>query len=105
VSNHQIGIGGGFVDPRQPPAGRIILIIAMLVFGLYSIIPTKLQWYVAPLYPALALLIARTLSVAWTDARSLEFKGRAGLEPDFAVGILGEAGPYLLAEIRRNTAR
>jgi 4-amino-4-deoxy-L-arabinose transferase-like glycosyltransferase len=56
-------------------AARIILIIAMLVFGLYSVIPTKLQWYVAPLYPALALLIARTLAVAWTDPRSLEFTG------------------------------
>jgi 4-amino-4-deoxy-L-arabinose transferase-like glycosyltransferase len=56
-------------------AGRIILIIALLVFGLYSVIPTKLQWYVAPLYPALALLIARTVAVAWTDSRSLEFAG------------------------------
>jgi 4-amino-4-deoxy-L-arabinose transferase-like glycosyltransferase len=57
------------------PGGRIILIIALLVFGLYTVIPTKLQWYVAPLYPALALLIARTLAVAWTDPRSLEFAG------------------------------
>jgi hypothetical protein len=27
------------------------------------------------------------------------------LEPDFAVRVMGEAGPYLLAEIRRSTAR
>jgi hypothetical protein len=41
------------------------------------------------------------------DSRLLMIARRevAGLEPDFAVGILGEAGPYLLAEIRRNTAR
>jgi len=40
-------------SPSQP-----LLLIALLVFGVYTIIPTRRPWYIVPLYPALAILIA-----------------------------------------------
>lgn len=37
---------------------RILLLIAVLVFGIYTLAQTKLNHYLAPIYPALALLAA-----------------------------------------------
>ena len=36
----------------------ILLLLSALVFGLYTVIPTRRSWYIVPLYPALAILIA-----------------------------------------------
>jgi 4-amino-4-deoxy-L-arabinose transferase-like glycosyltransferase len=36
----------------------VLLLLSALVFGLYTIIPTRRPWYIIPLYPALAILIA-----------------------------------------------
>lgn len=36
----------------------ILLLLSALVFVLYTLIPTRRPWYVIPLYPALAILIA-----------------------------------------------
>jgi 4-amino-4-deoxy-L-arabinose transferase-like glycosyltransferase len=37
---------------------RALLLTALLVFGIYTIIPTRRPWYIVPIYPALAILIA-----------------------------------------------
>ena len=36
----------------------VLLLLIVLVFGLYTAIPTRRPWYIVPLYPALAILIA-----------------------------------------------
>jgi 4-amino-4-deoxy-L-arabinose transferase-like glycosyltransferase len=43
---------------RGESRSRIFLIIAALVFVVYTLIPTRRPWYVVPLYPALAILVA-----------------------------------------------
>jgi 4-amino-4-deoxy-L-arabinose transferase-like glycosyltransferase len=37
---------------------RVLLILAALVFVPYTLIPTRRPWYIVPLYPALAVLVA-----------------------------------------------
>ena len=39
----------------------ILLLLGGLVFVLYTVIPTRRPWYIVPLYPALAILIAAFL--------------------------------------------
>ncbi len=40
----------------------VLLLLCALVFGLYTVIPTRRPWYIVPLYPALAILIAAFIS-------------------------------------------
>ncbi|HEX8649982.1 MAG TPA: glycosyltransferase family 39 protein [Pyrinomonadaceae bacterium] len=40
----------------------IFLLVSALVFGLYTLIPTRRPWYIVPLFPALAVLIAAFLT-------------------------------------------
>jgi 4-amino-4-deoxy-L-arabinose transferase-like glycosyltransferase len=54
---------------------RSILLVAAVVFGLYTLVQTKLEWYIVPMYPALALLVARTIWMAWRRPRSLAWPG------------------------------
>lgn len=37
---------------------HILLVTVILVLGLYTMVQTKLPWYIVPIYPALAILIA-----------------------------------------------
>ncbi|MGB9178737.1 MAG: glycosyltransferase family 39 protein [Pyrinomonadaceae bacterium] len=37
---------------------RIFLIVSVLVFVVYTLIPTRRPWYIVPIFPALAILIA-----------------------------------------------
>lgn len=39
----------------------ILLLLPALVFGMYTMIPTRRPWYIVPLYPALSILIAAFL--------------------------------------------
>jgi uncharacterized protein (TIGR03663 family) len=43
---------------RAGSGSRILLALAVFVFLFYTLIPTRRPWYIAPLYPALAILIA-----------------------------------------------
>jgi 4-amino-4-deoxy-L-arabinose transferase-like glycosyltransferase len=49
---------------RRKPESRfwMLLIVCALVFGIYTLIPTRRPWYIIPLYPALAILIAAFIS-------------------------------------------
>ncbi|MBD0369748.1 MAG: glycosyltransferase family 39 protein [Pyrinomonadaceae bacterium] len=40
----------------------VLLILAALVFGVYTLIPTRRPWYIVPLYPALSIMIAAFLT-------------------------------------------
>lgn len=51
----------------------IFLILAFLILGLYTLVQTKLDWYIIPLYPVLAILIAALLDRAFDSARSTAF--------------------------------
>ncbi|MDQ3556900.1 MAG: glycosyltransferase family 39 protein [Gemmatimonadota bacterium] len=57
--------------------GRILLVLAVLVFGLYTAVQTKIYWYLVPIYPALAILVARTAVRAVRQPRSAAFSGLA----------------------------
>ncbi len=43
---------------RGESRSRVLLLTSALVFGLYTLIQTKIGWYIIPIYPALAMLIA-----------------------------------------------
>jgi 4-amino-4-deoxy-L-arabinose transferase-like glycosyltransferase len=43
---------------KGDPRSWILLLLGGLVFVLYTAIPTRRPWYIVPLYPALAILIA-----------------------------------------------
>lgn len=43
---------------KSESPSRALLITALLVFGVYTIIPTRRPWYIVAIYPALAILIA-----------------------------------------------
>lgn len=36
----------------------IFLLVSLLVFGLYTLIPTRRPWYIVPIFPALSILVA-----------------------------------------------
>ncbi len=52
---------------------RILLIVIILVFGIYTIVPTKLEWYIIPLYPALAILNAWLVIAAFKSYKTAAF--------------------------------
>lgn len=44
---------------REAQHGSLVLpLLAALAFGLYTMIPTRRPWYIVPVYPALAVLVA-----------------------------------------------
>jgi 4-amino-4-deoxy-L-arabinose transferase-like glycosyltransferase len=51
-----------FSDIRKRLRGQslswILLLLSGLVFGIYTVIPTRRPWYIVPLYPAFSILIA-----------------------------------------------
>ena len=46
---------------KGEPRARVLLLLAALVFGVYTLVQSKLVWYIIPIYPAFALLIAALL--------------------------------------------
>jgi 4-amino-4-deoxy-L-arabinose transferase-like glycosyltransferase len=50
-------------------AYRILVLMGTIVFGLYTIIPTRRPWYTVPVYPAFAILIAAFI-VRFYESRS-----------------------------------
>ena len=43
---------------KEQPRFGVLLMLCALVFGAYTLIPTRRPWYIVPLYPALAIFIA-----------------------------------------------
>jgi 4-amino-4-deoxy-L-arabinose transferase-like glycosyltransferase len=60
---------------RARPA--VLLLLGALVLGLYTVVPTRRPWYIVPLYPALAILIAVFISNLYQDYRPSPFRRRA----------------------------
>lgn len=54
---------------------RILFITFFLVFGLYTLIKSKLEWYILPVYPVLAILIAFMVKQAFKTHQSVAFSG------------------------------
>lgn len=50
-----------------------LFVTAVLVFTLFTLVKTKLYWYVVPLYPALSLLVAAVLTEAIRTVDSVNF--------------------------------
>jgi 4-amino-4-deoxy-L-arabinose transferase-like glycosyltransferase len=55
---------------KREPRSWILPILSALVFGLYTLIPTRRPWYIIPLYPALAILIAAFISNLYQGYKS-----------------------------------
>lgn len=49
------------------------LLACLLVSGLFATVSTKLYWYIIPIYPALAILIAAVLAQAMRSSKLLAF--------------------------------
>jgi 4-amino-4-deoxy-L-arabinose transferase-like glycosyltransferase len=62
-------IAGAKRSVKGDAFSRILVLMGTLVFGLYTIIPTRRPWYIVPVYPAFAILIAAFI-VRFYDSRS-----------------------------------
>jgi 4-amino-4-deoxy-L-arabinose transferase-like glycosyltransferase len=51
-------IAGAKRAVKGEASSRILVLMGTLVFGLYTIVPTRRPWYIVPVYPAFAILIA-----------------------------------------------
>ena len=60
---------------KGDPRSRLLLILTLLVFVIYTASQTKLRWYILPIYPALSLMIASTVMQAIRCHESLAFSG------------------------------
>ena len=54
---------------------KILWALVIVVFGVTTLVQTKLPWYIIPVYPALAILIAFTVRQAVRSRRSIAFGG------------------------------
>jgi len=82
---------------------RILLLVAVVVFSLYTLIATKLPWYIIPLYPALAVLTAALLARAFKHSEPIAFSGLlvavfalAVVAPVKIVLVFGVAGVLMM---------
>lgn len=62
---------------RGESRSRILLFIILLVFGLYTVVRTKIHWYIIPLYPSLAILTASMVAEAFRSYKTVAFSGLA----------------------------
>src|SRR5579859_1872760 len=51
----------------------VLLVLSLLILGLYTVVATKLPWYIIPAYPSLAILIAHLIVQAYRGTQRLEF--------------------------------
>jgi len=56
---------------------RILLLLIMVVFGIYTAAQSKLSWYILPVYPALSILVASVVTQAFASYKSVAFSGLA----------------------------
>lgn len=54
---------------------QVVLVLMVVVFGLFTIAQTKLPWYIVPLYPGLALLLAHFVDEVWEREDWLAWSG------------------------------
>lgn len=47
---------------QRDPIDRMLLIYTAVVFALFTIVKTKFDWYILPIYPGLVLLLSRSIS-------------------------------------------
>ena len=60
---------------RGERRSRLLLVIVVVVFGVYQVVPTKLAWYIYPMFPAAAILVASSIGQAYRRRDSLAFGG------------------------------
>jgi 4-amino-4-deoxy-L-arabinose transferase-like glycosyltransferase len=54
---------------------RILLLLTLLLLGLFTLVPTKIEWYILPICPALSILIASMAIKAVRSYESISFCG------------------------------
>ncbi len=78
----------------------VLLLLCALVFGLYTVIPTRRPWYIVPLYPALAILIGGFISNFYRDYQSRHIYRRTIIASSAALIIVG--GSYSFVSLYFN---
>ena len=56
------GIAFHLWQVKQKRVSAVVLVLIVFVFGFYTAAQTKMSWYILPLYPAFALVIAHLLT-------------------------------------------
>lgn len=64
---------------RRDPRALLLLAWAVVPFGMYTLAVTKLPWYILPMYPALAIMVAWLLWDVLSPVPSLKGVALAGL--------------------------
>lgn len=87
----------------------VLLLLGVLVFGLYTVIPTRRPWYIVPLYPALAILIAVFINNLYQGYQSHPVYRRtvsaAGVLLIIVAGLYSFASLYLNREPEEPVAK
>jgi 4-amino-4-deoxy-L-arabinose transferase-like glycosyltransferase len=61
---------------KDPARSRVLLVLAALVFVPYTLIPTRRPWYIIPVYPALAVLVAGFVNALYQTQRTRAVRRR-----------------------------
>jgi 4-amino-4-deoxy-L-arabinose transferase-like glycosyltransferase len=85
---------------KEPSCSWILLILMALVFGLYTVIPTRRPWYIVPLYPALAILVAAFIYHLYQHYQSRPLLRRVMVAASVLLIIVG--GLYSFASLYLN---
>lgn len=80
----------------NPPGGRVLWLLCALVFVLYTLARTKIAWYIVPLYPALALLVAAFTARVYDRYRARPFARRAVVAACALLAVVGALYSFLL---------
>ena len=76
-------------DLKGHSRSRIFLLLSALVFGFYTMIPTRRPWYIVPLYPALAIIIAYFARRIYQTYQARRFYRRAIISAGLLLVIAG----------------
>jgi 4-amino-4-deoxy-L-arabinose transferase-like glycosyltransferase len=78
----------------------ILLVLVALVFGLYTLIPTRRAWYIVPMYPALSIIISAFLVRLYENLQTRPVSRRL-IAAGYAILIIAGAA-YTLVSVSLN---
>jgi len=88
------GIKNTFKNP-QTTASKLLLVWLGIYLLAITLMSTKLPWYVLPVYPALALLIARNIDIIWEKNQKIKYPIHWRIVLSFLALLIWIAGIYL----------
>lgn len=89
---------------RGESRSRLLLTLAALVFGVYTLVQSKLVWYIIPIYPALALLVAAFVAKIYLSLRQRRKLKFALAASGVLLLLIGGVYSFLLIRLTHHTS-